>query len=313
MCWKRCKEQVFLFDKLSSCERLHRIKTLHGKIHVMFNRTGVNDLKTPTNIEAPNAIYSSTQSKITTYQRKNRPSPSSHFKSPSYLLWQGARSAALGLDTRRHAADRGVVGVAGAGSGGGSRLGTLFVLRRSKGLRPLERRLQVREVRAPRHNAMRVDALVALKVVVLDVRKVDRRLDTRHLVDLLQVVVHVRVVDDAAQVCLEVQHVDGVEADERGEEPDVGLGHLGACQVALAGQDCLDTVQRVKELREGLVVGLLLHGKAAAVDAVVDGRVHPLVDCVNLSPQRLRVKVQARLLLCGAQCVELRVQHADDL
>ena len=75
--------------------------------------------------------------------------------------------------------------------------------------------------------------------------------------------------------------VDGVEAGQRGEEADVGLGDGVAHQVALAGQALLEPVQGGPEPVVGGVVGLLGAGEAAAVDAVVDLGEDPLVDGVD--------------------------------
>ncbi len=61
-----------------------------------------------------------------------------------------------------------------------------------------------------------------------------------------------------------------VEPGQRGVEPDVGQGQLGASEVALAGEDLLHPVQRSKHLADGPVIGLLLRGEASSVHSVVD-------------------------------------------
>jgi len=50
--------------------------------------------------------------------------------------------------------------------------------------------------RPARHNTMGVDLLVALKVMVLDVQPVDRFFDPRQLIQLPNVVLHVRIIGD---------------------------------------------------------------------------------------------------------------------
>jgi hypothetical protein len=65
--------------------------------------------------------------------------------------------------------------------------------------------------------------------------------------------------------------------------------------VHLLGRGGGDPIQGRGAL-EGGVVGPLSLSEAAAVDAVVDGGVHPLVHLVDCSPQCLGVQVQLRVL-----------------
>mmetsp|Transcript_7501 Transcript_7501/g.21811 ORF Transcript_7501/g.21811 Transcript_7501/m.21811 type:complete len:209 (-) Transcript_7501:674-1300(-) len=167
-------------------------------------------------------------------------------------------------------------------------------------------------VRAHRDDGVRVEDRVAREVVHLDVLHVDGLADLRDLVELAAVVHDVRVLADGLAVGLEVDDVDLVEAHERHEEADVRLGELVAGDVALARQDVFDAVQGAEELCEGRLVGVLGRGEAAAVYAVVDGRVDPLVHGVDLRAQVLRVQVQLRVL-AQTVLVEGAVKHADDL
>mmetsp|Transcript_20502 Transcript_20502/g.51984 ORF Transcript_20502/g.51984 Transcript_20502/m.51984 type:complete len:228 (-) Transcript_20502:394-1077(-) len=160
------------------------------------------------------------------------------------------------------------------------------------------------------HDGVVVQRGVGREVVGLDVVHVGGAAYARHLVQLPHVVGQVGVVADEVPVGLEVHHVHLVKPDERHVQPDVRLRDAGPSDVALLGKDALAPVQRAEQLPEGLLVRGLLGGEAAAVHAVVDAGVHPLVDRVDLSAQGLRVQVQLRVL---GQVVEGRVEHAQDL
>ena len=60
-------------------------------------------------------------------------------------------------------------------------------------------------------------------IVMLDVEKIDRLGHAGPMVQLPQVAAQRRIVLDPLEVALEVAEIDRVEADERGEEPPVGL------------------------------------------------------------------------------------------
>lgn len=64
-------------------------------------------------------------------------------------------------------------------------------------------------------------------VVRLDVGEVYGRGDAGVLVEVAQVAAEVRVIDDAAEVALEVAVINGVETDEGAEEAPVGLDGVG--------------------------------------------------------------------------------------
>src|ERR1700722_8670982 len=71
------------------------------------------------------------------------------------------------------------------------------------------------EYRPDRHDAGRVHVAMAAIIVPLDVIEVHGLGDARHLIKLTQVIRQVRIVDDPAQVALEVAIIDRVEADKR--------------------------------------------------------------------------------------------------
>ena len=79
------------------------------------------------------------------------------------------------------------------------------------------------EDRTDGHDASRIDRVVGHIVVTLDVVEVDRLGDAGLLVEIGQVTLEVRVVEDTAEAAFEMDVVDDVETDEGAEEPPVGL------------------------------------------------------------------------------------------
>ena len=78
-------------------------------------------------------------------------------------------------------------------------------------------------------------------VVALDVVEVDRVAEARRLEEVTGVGPEHRQLGELGAVALEVAVIDGVEAGERGEQADVGLGDRVADQVALALQPLADS------------------------------------------------------------------------
>lgn len=159
-------------------------------------------------------------------------------------------------------------------------------------------------------NAEGVDGRMAAVVMLLDMVHVDSATDAGVLEQIFRVVEQVGILADELLVSLEVDDVDLIEADQGHEQADVGLRELIAGDVALLGENLLALVQRREELVEGLLVGLLHGGEAAAVDAVVDGVVGPAVDLLDVGLEVLGVHVHLRVL---GDVVELVVEHLGDL
>ena len=93
--------------------------------------------------------------------------------------------------------------------------------------------------------------------------------------------------------------VDRVEADQRGEQADVGDGDGVADEVAAGGQALLEAVQRRPQLVVGLLVGLLVGGEPAAVHTVVHRGVDPRVEFVDLVAVLVGVQVGRALAVEG--------------
>ncbi len=133
------------------------------------------------------------------------------------------------------------------------------------------------------NDAVAVDLPVAGVVVALDMGKVHRFGDARPLVQLAQPVRQVRIVLDSAQVALEMAEVHRIEAHGRGEQAPVGFRQVFPGQITLFAQPPFDPIQLAKQLVECLFIRLLCGGEARAVYAIVDGRVDPRVERIDLA------------------------------
>ena len=91
-------------------------------------------------------------------------------------------------------------------------------------------RFEPADVRALGHDPGRINPLLRLVVMPLDLHEVGRVAKAGRLVEVPGVAPQVRVVGQPVQIALEVDVVDGVEPGQRGEQPDVGLGYLAAEQ-----------------------------------------------------------------------------------
>jgi len=80
--------------------------------------------------------------------------------------------------------------------------------------------------------------------------------DAGHLVKLAHIVFQVGIVGDALLVALEDRKISHVEANQRREQPPVGLGDLPPCKVALPREPQLDLVERVFDIRSESGAGM---------------------------------------------------------
>src|SRR5215213_11349703 len=101
------------------------------------------------------------------------------------------------------------------------------------------RRPPDRRARALGHDSGRVDVALHDVVVPLDLLEVDGLAEARRLEEVARVAPQRGQRGQRAAVALEVRVVDGVEADQRREQPYVGLRERGAHQVAALGQTVL--------------------------------------------------------------------------
>ena len=70
-------------------------------------------------------------------------------------------------------------------------------------------------------DSSRIDVVVGDVVVAFDVVKVHGLSDARLLVEIAEVTVEVRIINDAADVAFEVSVIHRVETDQRAEEPPI--------------------------------------------------------------------------------------------
>ena len=103
--------------------------------------------------------------------------------------------------------------------------------------------------------------------------------------------------------------IDGIEADQRREQPPVRLGDAGTEEIAAARKPLLQPGEAVEQRGDGLLVGRLRGGETASVDAVVDGLVDAGVEGVDLLAQGFGIIVARP----RPDAVEGVAQHADDL
>ena len=166
-----------------------------------------------------------------------------------------------------------------------------------------------------RNDSMGVDLSVALEVVSLDAVKIGRVLESRVVpVEVLHPFVDEWIsVANGAVVALEVSKVDWVKAHNGGVETNVGFGKLVSVQVgASVRQHLLNAIERVKERGDVGFVRFLGGSETALVDAVVDVRVDPFVESVDVGTVFFGV-VGDTAVLFGEELVEGGVKVADEL
>src|SRR3954454_18222115 len=92
-----------------------------------------------------------------------------------------------------------------------------------------------------------IDRTVALVIVPPDMLEIHRRGDAWQLIDVTRKGRQIRIIDDAADVALEVPDIDRVEADQRREQADVGFGQAVAQQEPPIGEPPLEAGQRAEK------------------------------------------------------------------
>lgn len=118
---------------------------------------------------------------------------------------------------------------------------------------------------------------------------------------------------DVADIALEMLHIDNVEAYDRREEPDIGLGDIFAV-IERSRPSCkmrLRAVERFEECGDGFLVSFLGSGEARLVDAVVDVIIGPVISLLDVLLQIVREENHVFVFL-GEEIVKLGVEHADD-
>ena len=85
------------------------------------------------------------------------------------------------------------------------------------------RRVEI-QVGANGNNPGWIDGLMAFVIVVLDMLEVCRLPHAWPLIKLTREAPQIRVVGDAPDIALEVPMIDGIEADQRCEQPPIRFG-----------------------------------------------------------------------------------------
>ena len=99
-----------------------------------------------------------------------------------------------------------------------------------------------------------------------------------------------------------------VESNDCGEQTDIRFGQVFPRQVTVRPQQLLQSIQFGEQSIKRFFISLLRCGKPRTVHAVVDRRINPLVQRIDLAAQWCRVEVQ----VVAGQCVERAIEHADD-
>jgi len=136
---------------------------------------------------------------------------------------------------------------------------------------------------------------MTLVVMQLDVVKIAGFLDPWLLIQVFEIVPKIRVFVNVTQVALEVDVIDGVEAEQGREYTPVGFGDSIATQIPLLLQNSFPVIEGVEQFRYRILVSLLTGRKSRPVDTIVDGLIDSVNRLINTFPQVLRVKVLFRL------------------
>ncbi|SHW42709.1 Uncharacterised protein [Mycobacteroides abscessus subsp. abscessus] len=119
-------------------------------------------------------------------------------------------------------------------------------------------------------------------------------------------------------IAFEVSVVDGIEANQRGEQPHICLGDGVTYQITLSGKPFRQPIQRGEQSIVGGVISGLITGETAAVHPVVDFGVDAAVYLVDFWAQVRGVQLRrTRAVIFGPLGGEvqrhLRIVIGDDL
>ena len=138
-----------------------------------------------------------------------------------------------------------------------------------------------------------IHVLVRPEVVVLDVGPITRFANLREFQHSVDKRLEIGVVNNSLKVALEMDHVNEVKPDQRGEQTHVSFGECalpGSDQPSTPLKVVLKLVQSVKQSRNSGVVCRLGPRKSGFVDAVVDRFVVGRDHGINLGQQIGRAK-----------------------
>ena len=138
-----------------------------------------------------------------------------------------------------------------------------------------------------------IHVLVRPEVVVLDVGPVTRFANFRKVQHSFDKCLEIGVVNNPLKVAFEMDHVNEVKPDQRGEQTHVSFGERavsGSDQPSTPLKVVLKLVQSVKQSRNSGIVSCLGARKSGFVDAIVDRFVVGRDHGINIGQQIGRAK-----------------------
>lgn len=111
-------------------------------------------------------------------------------------------------------------------------------------------------------NAVRVNRVVAVVIVVADVVEMGGLCHAFDLVKLTGVGPKVRVFDQLAAITFEMPMVNDIEPNERRPETPIGFGQGVACQITVGREDAFEPIEAVEQRAYGFFIRGLAGGKA---------------------------------------------------
>jgi hypothetical protein len=150
-------------------------------------------------------------------------------------------------------------------------------------------------------------------VAPLDLVDPHRLADARPLVDLPDKAGNVGIIRETTDVAFEGAVIGGVEANERHESADVGLGEIFASDVAVLRQMRFELVERREDAERRFLIGRLLLGEAGPIDAIVERVVDQRIPPVDRTAQYFRIKSLVSPVIPSKAVFSMRMMSADSL
>lgn len=118
------------------------------------------------------------------------------------------------------------------------------------------------QIRPDGDNAVRVNRVVAVVIVVADVVEMGRLCHAFDLIELAGVGPEVRIFDQFTTITFEVAMIDNVETHECRPEAPIGFGQGVACQITVGREDAFEPIEAVEQRAYGFFIRGLAGGKA---------------------------------------------------
>lgn len=108
-----------------------------------------------------------------------------------------------------------------------------------------------------RHDSAWVERAVTFVRVPLDVLEIHSPGDARPLIEATSICSQVRIIDEAAQVALEMSDINCIEPDQRREQTPVRLRELIAGEETAHRESLLEPVESLEERSDSFLIGRL--------------------------------------------------------